>query len=234
MTTTNVISNNLERINRQISSAKDRASRSTEEIQLIAVTKYAELDWVKALMDLDMYNLGESRPQQLAERSQALPDSIQWHMIGHLQRNKVRSVLESGAIIHSVDSVRLLERIESIAAELETSISIFLEVNISGEESKYGFSPESISQTVSKMSDYPHVQSLGLMTMAPYSDNPEDARPCFQQLRELQNDLNTQLDSHHQLNCLSMGMSGDFEVAIEEGATHVRIGSALFEGLSSD
>ena len=163
-----------------------------------------------------------------------LPDTVEWHMIGHLQRNKVRQVLETGAVIHSVDTEKLLKRIEIIAAELDVTARIFLEVNISGEETKHGFAPEEVPTLLSMLRECPHVQTLGLMTMAPHSNVPEDARPFFRQLREMQDRLNAALPTIQQLTSLSMGMSGDFTVAIEEGATHIRIGSALFEGLSSD
>lgn len=234
MTFHDTISENIDGVQRRILAACQRAGRSPSEVQLVAVTKYAEVEWVQTLINLDHRDFGESRPQQLSERSTKLSDNIRWHMIGHLQRNKVRPVLETGAMIHSVDSQRLLDRIELIAAELGITVSIFMEVNISGEESKYGFAPESVSQSVTRMSDYRHVKLLGLMTMAPHADDPEDARPYFRALRDLQQQMNQGLPAENQMQSLSMGMSGDFEVAIEEGATHIRIGSALFEGLSSD
>lgn len=234
MTVRDQIQQNLTTIHEAIAASCDKSGRSPEEVQLVAVTKYAELEWVQALINLGHTRLGESRPQQLSERCEQLPDTVEWHMIGHLQRNKVRPVLETGAVIHSVDSQRLLERIELISAELDLTARIFLEVNISGEESKHGFKPDEVPDLLPLLAESPHVKALGLMTMAPYSDNPEDARPFFQQLRELQERLNSDLPVDRQLTSLSMGMSGDFTVAIEAGATHIRIGSALFEGLASD
>lgn len=234
MPTSETIARNLSRLREQIASSCANVSRSPEDVRLVAVTKYAELEWVRALIELGQRRLGESRPQQLSERFEQLPDTVEWHMIGHLQRNKVRPVLETGAVIHSVDSEKLLRRIERIADELDLTVRIFLEVNISGEESKHGFAPDEVPAMLPVLAECPHVETLGLMTMAPYSDNPEDARPCFRQLRELQDRLNAERSDDRQLASLSMGMSGDFTVAIEEGATHVRIGSALFEGLPSD
>lgn len=234
MTVRDQIQHNLTTIREAITASCDKSGRSPEEVHLVAVTKYAELEWVQALINLGHTRLGESRPQQLSERCEQLPDTVEWHMIGHLQRNKVRTVLETGSVIHSVDSQRLLERIELLSAELDLTARIFLEVNISGEESKHGFKPDEVPDLLPLLAASPHVKPLGLMTMAPYSDNPEDARPFFQQLRELQERLNSDLPEDRQLKSLSMGMSGDFTVAIEEGATHIRIGSALFEGISGD
>ncbi|MDG2388766.1 MAG: YggS family pyridoxal phosphate-dependent enzyme [Planctomycetaceae bacterium] len=231
---TQTTSQNLNVIQQKMTSACQRAGRSPNEVQLVAVTKYAQLEWVQGLIDLGHMDLGESRPQQLSERCETLSDSITWHMIGHLQRNKVRSVLETGAIIHSVDSQRLLERIESLAQEMNVTAEVFIEVNISHETSKHGFSPDEVSSVVPLLKDSPHIKALGMMTMAPYAEDPEESRPYFRELRELQTLLNKQLPDDRKLSSLSMGMSGDFEVAIEEGATHIRIGSALFEGLSND
>lgn len=234
MTVRDQIQQNLFTIRNSITTSCERVGRSFDEIQLVAVTKYAELEWVQALIDLGHTRLGESRPQQLSERFNHFPDTVEWHMIGHLQRNKVRSVLETGAVIHSVDSQRLLERIELISAELDLTARIFLEVNISGEETKHGLTPEAVPDLLPILAESPHIKALGLMTMAPYSANPEDSRLYFHQLRELQERLNSVLSEDRQLKFLSMGMSGDFTVAIEEGATHIRIGSAIFEGLSGD
>lgn len=229
--TSETISQNLKQIQDRIEAACNRCDRDPEEVQLVAVTKYAELDWVKALIDLGQLHLGESRPQQLAERFEQLPDSVTWHMIGHLQRNKVRPVLETDAIIHSVDSVKLLDRIDRLAGEMERLARVFIEVNISQEEAKHGFTLREAADLMSPVAACQHIKFHGYMGMAPYADDPEEARPYFHQLKQMQDAVNRVIPADRQWKSLSMGMSGDFEVAIEEGATHIRIGSALFEGL---
>ncbi|MBD3676723.1 MAG: YggS family pyridoxal phosphate-dependent enzyme [Planctomycetaceae bacterium] len=232
MPISHTISENLARVKQRISSACERCDRDPAEIQLVAVTKYADLDWVKALIDLGQLHLGESRPQQLAERCEQLPKSVIWHMIGHLQRNKVRPVLETEAIIHSVDSLKLMKRIDRLAGELDILARVFIEVNISREEAKHGFTPENLSKLLPTLETSPHVKVLGLMGMAPYAEDPEMARPYFRELREIQQRLNSSHADQKPFTSLSIGMSGDFEVGIEEGATHIRVGSALFEGLA--
>jgi pyridoxal phosphate enzyme (YggS family) len=210
--------------------ARARRQREQPVARIVAVTKYARPDWVRELIGLGHRSLGESRPQQLVERAALFP-GVEWHLIGQLQRNKVRSVLPCAALIHSVDSLRLLQRIGDIAGELGLVPRVLLQVNVSGETSKQGFAPEDLRTGWSGIRQVRHVQIDGLMTMAPLVDDPEQARPAFRALRELRDQLrNSALDSTL-LPELSMGMSNDFEVAIEEGATLVRIGSALFEGL---
>src|SRR5690606_23309001 len=178
--------------------------------------------------------LGESRPQQLIERAAALPAGIEWHLIGHLQRNKVRAVLPHAALIHSVDSLRLAERISDIAGQLSLTPRVLLEVNVSGEASKDGFDAGQLQSDWPTLRALPNLQIAGLMTMAPVSDDPQDARPTFQGLRNLRDTLLSDAVDDPALSELSMGMSGDFEIAVEEGATLVRIGSALFEGLPGE
>lgn len=248
------LTDNLQQVNSEIAAACSRAGRSPDEITLVAVTKYAELPWAQRLIELGVRNLGESRPQQLLERSEALSfrgagfqpamnfDStgsgqvenlphVQWHLIGHLQRNKVKRVLPQTVLIHSVDSLRLLERISAIAAELCLRPRVLLEVNVSGEDSKDGLSASELTANWDAFQAVPNVDVAGLMTMAPLADDPAAARPVFRALRLLRDELATRAAPHVKLTELSMGMSGDFAVAIEEGATLVRIGSRLFDGL---
>ncbi len=200
--------------------------------QLVAVTKYADLAWVRELVAIGHTVLGESRPQQLIQRAELLGPGVEWHLIGTLQRNKVRAVLPHVALIHSVDSWRLLERIDSTAAELGLRPRVLLQVNISGEASKHGFTVDDLIASWDQVDLLQHVQIGGLMTMAPLADNPDDARPTFRGLRELRDRLRTRNREGESLPELSMGMSHDFEVAIEEGATLYRIGSLLFDGLN--
>jgi pyridoxal phosphate enzyme (YggS family) len=228
---TDRLSDNLHRVTAEIAGACARAGRSPDEVTLVAVTKYTELVWVRRLIELGVRNLGESRPQQLLERAEQLPSDVQWHLIGHLQRNKVKPVLPRTLLIHSVDSLRLLERISVLAAELALHPRVLLEVNISGEASKDGLVPSELIAQWNAFQTVPNVDVAGLMTMAPLADDPTAARPVFRALRQLRNELAARAAPHVRLTELSMGMSSDFAVAIEEGATLVRIGSRLFEGL---
>jgi len=226
------IGDNLKRIGEQIDAAARRSGRSGENVSLIAVTKYAENDWVQALFDFGHRALGESRPQQLARRANEFPVEIEWHLIGHLQRNKVDLVLPVTTRIHSVDSLRLARKISDSATKSSTTQSVLLEVNVAGEEAKDGLAPSTLLEQWSEFRELPSVQIDGLMTMAPRSNETESTRSVFRGLRELRDELAEASDGECPLPELSMGMSGDFEIAIEEGATLVRIGSSLYEGLS--
>jgi pyridoxal phosphate enzyme (YggS family) len=207
-----------------------RSSRSGDAARLIAVTKSGSLEAVQQLVDLGVTDLGESRPQQLLERSAILRGDIRWHLIGHLQRNKARRMIPVIACIHSIDSLRLLQNLETVSQELGVQLSGLLEVNVSGEAAKDGFAPDELLAAADALAELKHLRIEGLMTMAPYSDDPETARPVFAALRSFRDRLLALVPSLS-LTELSMGMSGDFEVAIEEGATLVRVGSSLFEGL---
>ncbi len=225
------MADNLQRITAEIAAACAHVGRLPSDVTLVAVTKYAELAWVRRLVELGVRDLAESRPQQLVERAETLPSEIRWHLIGHLQRNKVKSVLRRTELIHSVDSLRLLERISGVAAEQSLRPRVLLEVNVAGEAAKDGLPFAELMSQWDAFQAVPQVDIVGLMTMAPLAADPEAARPVFRALRQLRDELATQAAPHVKLTELSMGMSGDFVVAIEEGATLIRIGSRLFEGL---
>lgn len=227
------LADNLQRVRSEIAAACDRAGRSPSEVTLVAVTKYAELAWIRRIVELGVHDLAESRPQQFVERAGQLPSEIRWHFIGHLQRNKVKQMLPRTVLIHSVDSLRLLERISEVAVEQSLRPRVLLEVNVSGEASKDGLPVAELTSQWDALQAVPNVDIVGLMTMAPLADDPAAARPVFRDLRQLRDHLAARAASHIQLTELSMGMSGDFVVAIEEGATLIRIGSRLFEGLES-
>lgn len=225
---------NLQEIQADIAAACARAGRERDSVQLIAVTKYAEWEWVLGLMELGERHPGESRPQQLVQRAELAAPTVHWHLIGQLQRNKVRAVLPSVSLIHSVESLRLLERIDFIAADLGLTPRLLLQVNVSGEARKQGFSPNEVLQQVTELQRFEHVHIDGLMTMAPHSDSPDVVRKTFRDLRELRDRLRlewTAKNSNEALPHLSMGMSEDFPIAIEEGATLIRVGSRLYRGL---
>lgn len=225
------VTTNLRDIRSRIEDACVRADRNTDSVQLVAVTKYAQPDWIQALLDAGHTLLGESRPQQLCRRATEFPSNIEWHLIGHLQRNKVDLVLPAVSMIHSIDSLRLLKKIDS-AASTERRPEVLLEINASGEEVKDGLSPDELRELWPEISSLERVSVRGLMTMAPRCSDPEEARPAFRTLRNLRDELAASSGDGESLPHLSMGMSGDFEVAVEAGATLVRVGSSLFTGLS--
>jgi PLP dependent protein len=223
------IAENVARVRGRIAAAAGRSGRSAGAITLVAVTKYVASDMVRPLFEAGCRDFGESRPQQLWEKAAQLADlPIRWHLIGPLQRNKVRRTLPLVAMMHSVDSPRLLAAIDE---EGLPPAPVLLEVHISGEAAKHGFSPAEIEPFLAKAADYQHVLVRGLMGMASLEGGLDVARREFAALRELRDRLRPNCSSSVKLDELSMGMSGDFEVAIEEGATIVRVGSALFEGI---
>ncbi len=226
------IDENLAAVRERMAAACRRVGRDPASVTLVAVTKYAELDWVRALLALGIRELGENRPQQLDLRAQEIVAPVHWHLIGHLQRNKIRSILPRTALIHSADSLRLLEAIDRVAAEIDLRPRVLVEVNMSGETAKHGFQAEGLLAAWDEILKLTRVEVVGLMTMAAYSPDPETARPAFAGLRKVRDTLQgLSFGTGVQLEHLSMGMTADFEVAIEEGATLVRIGSALWSGL---
>jgi pyridoxal phosphate enzyme (YggS family) len=220
------IATNLEEIRHRIAEAAERAGRDPASIRLVAVSKTYPAEAVAAATTTGQRVFGESRVQESRDKIPACPPGLEWHFIGHLQKNKVRQALPLFPFFHSIDSTALAGAIDRIAGETGVKAQGLLEVNVSGEETKHGFTPEELRAQFPTLSKLPHLRIRGLMTMAPYSDNPEDARPVFRTLRELRDEL--QSTYQHPLPELSMGMSGDFEPAIEEGATLVRVGSSIF------
>ncbi|WP_040889261.1 YggS family pyridoxal phosphate-dependent enzyme [Zavarzinella formosa] len=222
------LADRLTTVEARLLAACQRASRPRESVTLIAVTKTVSPRVAGLLPGLGVFDLGESRPQELRRKAAAIPDQIRWHMIGHLQRNKVEEVLPLAQLTHSVDSPRLLETVAAAGKKLNVRPRILLQVNASREDQKHGFTFEELPMLRDAILAFPG-EVAGLMGMAAYADDPEAARPAFRELRELRDQL--QLSWGRELPELSMGMSGDFEVAVEEGSTMVRIGSTLFEGL---
>jgi pyridoxal phosphate enzyme (YggS family) len=226
------IAQNLAVVRQRVRDAAKRSGRTAESVILIGVTKYVEPEVARALFEAGLQHLGESRPQDLWSKASALANlSVHWHLIGHLQRNKVRRTLPLVTCIHSADSLRLLEEISREAGAINRRADVLLEVNVSGDAAKHGFQPDEIESLLPQIGALPNVYVLGLMTMAGLEGGPERARRDFSALRELAERLKTRCPPRVVMNELSMGMSGDFEVAIEEGATNVRVGSALFEGI---
>ncbi len=227
-----LIARNLAEVRGRIAEAAARSGRSAQDVWLVAVTKYVAEAEVRALVEAGCNLLGENRPQQLSEKAEALRDlPVRWHMVGHLQRNKVRRTLPLVEMIESADSSRLVAAIDRIAGELSRRMPVLLEVNVSAESAKHGFQPAELEACLDELAGYGNVEIRGLMCMARLGDGPQSARGDFAMLRELRDRLRQRSPEGIVLDELSMGMSGDYEVAIEEGATIVRIGSALFRGV---
>jgi pyridoxal phosphate enzyme (YggS family) len=229
-----IIAANLQRVRERIAAAAVKAGRKDDEVTLVGITKYVDAGRARLLLDAGCADLGESRPQSLWEKAEALAGlPVRWHFVGHLQRNKVKRTLPYVALLHSGDSLRLLQEVNAEAATLGRTIETLLEVNISGDAAKHGFSPDEIAGALPAIASLQHMKVRGLMTMAALEGGAERARRDFAALRDLRDRLLVDCPPNVELGELSMGMSGDFEEAIAEGATIVRIGSALWEGLAT-
>ncbi len=225
------IAENVTRIREQIAEAAQRAGRSPDKVRLVGVTKYVGPEETAALVAAGVHDLGESRPQELWRKAELSTfQDVRWHLIGHLQRNKVRRTLPWVSLIHAGDSLRLLKEINDESARQSRITPLLLEINISGDAAKHGFSPTEIEPLLSEIASLRHIQVQGLMTMASLYGGREQARKDFAALRTLRDRLAASCPPEISLKELSMGMSGDFDLAIEEGATLIRVGSALFEG----
>jgi PLP dependent protein len=222
----------LDAVRERLRTACGRAGRSGADVTLVAVTKTVGVAMAEALPALGVIDLGENRPQELWRKAAALPQTVRWHLIGHLQRNKIERTLPLVGLIHSVDSLRLLRALDEAAAKGPTAPEVLLEINASREANKHGFTPEEVPGLAAELRALRHLRVAGLMTMAAYEEEPERCRPTFALVRNLRDQLRRELGSPDALPELSMGMSNDFEVAVEEGATLVRLGSVLFEGLT--
>lgn len=231
MTEAERISRNVVEVRQRIADAASRAGREASDITLIAVTKYSDEAQTRAIISAGCLDLGENRPQQLWEKSAALSDAAgaRWHQIGHLQRNKVAKTVPIIDLLHSVDSLRLLEQVDRAAQECAKRQPILLEVNVSGDASKHGWRSSEMGEVITSALEFENVEVQGLMTMATLGGSPDATRRNFDSLRQLRDRLQNQVDGDVRLQHLSMGMSGDFEIAIEEGATMVRVGSALLK-----
>lgn len=221
-----LIEENLKAIQARIAKAAHQAGRNPSMIRLVAVSKKQSDEAIRNAWMAGQTAFGESRAQEALVKIPLLPSALEWHFIGHLQTNKIRKVLPHFSLFHGVDSLDVARQMDRIAAEMGLFPRVLLEVNVSGEVSKFGFTPESVCAGLEELLAFRRVQVLGLMTIAPYSENTEKARPFFAALRHLRDDLEKR--GGVPLPELSMGMSGDFQVAIAEGATIIRIGTAIF------
>lgn len=237
-------------VRQRVAEAAQKSGRTADSVFLIAVTKYAEPEDIRELVELGHRDFGENKVQQLAQRASVIEEwfervrrtprvagehstfdhtqPVRWHMIGHLQRNKARKIADLVRLVHSVDSLRLAEELQTIANKIDRQVEVLIQVNVSGEESKFGVPIPAAGAIAEQIDTMINVKVRGLMTMAPLSDNPEDSRKYFARCRELFHDLQTQGVGEGHFNLLSMGMSNDYEIAIEEGANLVRVGSSIF------
>lgn len=223
-----MLTENVIEVEKNIQAACDRAGRSREEVRLIAVSKTKPVSDIEEVLTTGILDYGENKVQELSDKYDVLPKNIRWHMIGHLQRNKVKYLIGKTVLIHSVDSLRLAEQIEHEAAKADTIMNVLIEVNVAGEESKFGTTCNEAIELVRAVAALKHVKIKGLMTIAPFTDNPEDNRIYFKKLKQLSVDIKSKNIDNVDMDELSMGMTGDYEVAIEEGATMVRVGTGIF------
>ena len=219
---------NFETVEKNVANACARAGRDRSEVTLIAVSKTKPVEMLREVYDAGARDFGENKVQEICEKYDKLPSDIKWHMIGHLQRNKVKQVIDKVTLIHSVDSYRLAQEISVQAQKKGLSIPILIEVNIAGEESKFGISADDTIQLVEEIAALPNLKIQGLMTIAPYVVDPEENRLYFRQIKQLSVDIKNKNIDNVSMDILSMGMTGDYEVAIEEGATMVRVGTGIF------
>lgn len=223
-----MLAENLQLVEEKIEEACKRAQRAREEVTLIAVSKTKPMSMIDEIYREGVRDFGENKVQELTEKYEQLPEDIQWHMIGHLQRNKVKYIVGKTKLIHSVDSFRLAETIQQEAAKKALKVDILVEVNVAQEESKFGLKMEEVLPFIEKISTFPNICVKGLMTIAPYVENPEENRLIFRSLRKLFIDINDKNIDNVYMSVLSMGMTNDYEIAVEEGATMVRVGTGIF------
>lgn len=223
-----MIKENLREVEEKIANACKRVGRNKSEVTLIAVSKTKPVEAIREAMEYGTVHFGENKVQEIIDKYETISEPLNWHMIGHLQRNKVKYIVDKVVLIHSVDSLRLAEQIHEEAEKKQVIVPILIEVNVAGEESKFGVRPEDTLDLVKQISLLSNVKIMGLMTIAPFVSNPEENRVHFKKLRELNIDIKSKNIDNVCMDVLSMGMTGDYEVAVEEGATMVRVGTGIF------
>ena len=224
----NTIRDHLNEVRENIQKACEKAGRSPQEVTLIAVSKTKPLFMLEEAYEAGARDFGENKVQEILEKHPKMPEDARFHMIGHLQRNKVKQVLPHAVLIHSVDSYRLAEQISQEAGKLGITAKILLEVNVAKEESKFGMMPEEVEEMAGQIAALPHLKIEGLMTIAPFVDDPEKNRPVFRKLYQLSVDIKKKNIDNVNMGVLSMGMTGDYQVAVEEGSTMIRVGTGIF------
>jgi pyridoxal phosphate enzyme (YggS family) len=219
--------NNWRIVQENIAHACINSSRRPEEVNVIAVTKYVDQQRMEEAFDSGLQHVGENKAQDAVKKWEQLGERGIWHFIGHLQSNKVRDILGKYTYIHSLDRISLAKEIEKRASYLDIVVPCFIQANVSGEDTKHGLPPDKVSEFIEHLARFPHIKVIGLMTMAPYYEEPEETRPVFRRLKEMQLKLRENEWPHAPLTELSMGMSNDYKVAVEEGATFIRLGTTL-------
>lgn len=222
------VQDNLKAVETRICAACERAGRKCSEVTLIAVSKTKPIPMLEAAYETGIREFGENKVQELTGKYEELPKDIHWHLIGHLQRNKVKYITDKAYLIHSVDSLRLAEEISREAVKKAVTADILVQVNVANEDTKFGVAVEEAEELIQQISVLPGIHVCGLMTIAPFVDNPEENRVHFRKLKKLSVDIREKNIDNIDMSVLSMGMTGDYEVAIEEGATHVRVGTGIF------
>ncbi len=223
-----MIKENLERVEQNISDACKKAGRDRSEVTLIAVSKTKPVSDIRCAMDCGISVFGENKVQEIRDKTGEIEEPLSWHMIGHLQANKVKYLPGKVCMIHSVDNIKLAEEIEKQFAKVDMKIDVLIEVNMAGEDTKFGLAPSQVPEFVKSISTLQHLNIRGLMTIAPYTEDPESNRKYFRGLKELLESINAMEIPGVKMDQLSMGMTGDYQVAIEEGATFVRVGTGIF------
>jgi len=223
-----VIKENIAKVEKNITQACEKANRNRNDVTLIAVSKTKPIEMLQEAYEYGCRDFGENKVQELVQKHEVMPKDIRWHMIGHLQTNKVKYIVDKVALIHSVDSLKLAEEINKEAKKHGIKVSILIEVNVAEEESKFGTTTQSAVELVTAISKLSNIQVEGLMTIAPYVENEEENRLYFVKLRQLSVDIKSKNIDNVNMNVLSMGMTGDYGVAVEEGATLVRVGTGIF------
>lgn len=219
---------NLKIVQETVANACVKSNRPKEDVTLIAVSKTKPVSMLREVYDAGCRHFGENKVQELLDKYEVMPDDIKWHMIGHLQRNKVKYIVDKVFLIHSVDSLRLAEEISKEAVKKQLTVSILIEVNVAEEKTKFGTTMEETERLIREISLLPGISIKGLMTIAPYVENPEENRKYFARLKQLSVDISKKNIDNVSMNVLSMGMTGDYAVAIEEGASYVRVGTGIF------
>ena len=222
------IKQNIQIVEEKITAAAERAGRKREDVLLLAVSKTKPVEVIREAVACGLTSLGENKVQEIMEKYEPMGDGVHWHLIGHLQTNKVKYIIDEVDMIHSVESLRLAEEINKRAAAKSLVMDVLVEVNMAEEESKFGIQPERVEEFLRQIAPLPHIRVRGLMTVAPFVENPEENRVYFRKMRELLVDMNQKKIDNINMDVLSMGMTGDYEVAIEEGATIVRVGTGIF------
>lgn len=219
---------NYEKVVENVKNACARSGRNFDDVTIIAVSKTKPLSDVEELLAHGVTEFGENKVQEMVDKYEHVSKPVHWHLIGHLQTNKVKYIVDKACMIHSVDSVHLAKEIEKEAAKKNLVVKVLLEVNIAHEESKFGINETEVYDLIDAIKDMPHIHVMGLMTIAPFVENPEDNRIYFRKMYQLSLDIKSKCIDNIDMNVLSMGMTNDYEIAVEEGATMIRVGTAIF------